>query len=311
MAGVTLLAVIGTARLVSGRAAAIPEIASGIKGYCLDVRGNADAVVENWPCNETAAQNWTLNPGAVKHSGDCLSVQNNGTSIGSRVVVSACDSAPGQVWLSDKGGLENPNSGLCLADPESRSGVQLALAACRGSLPAGEIWTAKMSDSNANLTPSCDGTTGGKRVACFAQQQWTTWQSGSPGHEALLTTYTAGAPYEEWCADFVSYIYKQAGYPFTGGETDGWDENNANNIQNMGFTMHYAADYVPQPGDVAYFDYEGGHVEVVVSGGKIPTFIYGNSGTIDPATGNGQMAANTTASDGSRGQVIYYLSPSF
>ena len=124
-----------------------------------------------------------------------------------------------------------------------------------------------------------------------------------------MTGYTDGAPYEEWCADFVSYIYKEAGYPFTGGETNGWDENNANKIQFMGFVKHDPANYTPKPGDVGYFNYNGGHVEIVISGGAHPTFIYGNSATIDPTTGNGQMESNTIVQDGSLGHLVYYLSP--
>jgi len=78
----------------------------------------------------------------------------------------------------------------------------------------------------------------------------------------------------------------------------------------MGFTQHYAnTGYIPKTGDVAYFNYNGGHVEIVVSGGSKPTFVYGNSATIDPTTGNGEMEANTETSDGSLGQLVYYLSP--
>ena len=165
-----------------------------------------------------------------------------------------------------------------------------------------EVWT-------SDISPSCNNLSQGDKVACTAVQEWTRWQSGTPSHETLLNTYTDGAPYEEWCADFVSYIYKEAGYPFTGGETNGWDENIASNIQYQGFTLHQSPGYTPQPGDVAYFDYSGGHVEIVVSGGSKPTFVYGNSATIDPTTGNGEMEANTITSKGSEGQVVYYLSP--
>jgi cell wall-associated NlpC family hydrolase len=146
-------------------------------------------------------------------------------------------------------------------------------------------------------------------VACYAEKEWTTWQSGGISHDTLLNSYTNGSPDEEWCADFVSYVYKEAGYPFTQGSSNGWDENNANYIQYMGFAMHSASSgYVPKPGDIAFFNYNAGHVEIVVSGGSHPTFIYGDSATIDPTTGNGQMKANTILSD-SDGQIVYYLSP--
>jgi cell wall-associated NlpC family hydrolase len=145
-------------------------------------------------------------------------------------------------------------------------------------------------------------------IACSAIKEWGLWVASNTNHEALLTNYTDGTPSEPWCADFVSYVYKEAGFPFTGGSADGWDQNDANAVQYMGFTMHPAdGSYQPKPGDVAFFSYPGGHVEIVVSGGSKPTFVYGDSAQIDPTTNNGQMKANTITSDSS-GQLEYYLS---
>lgn len=296
-----------TFRSVTSHAAGVSAaIKSGINGYCLDVhndRSSPDTEVDSWGCNGSAAQDWTLDIGTIRHDATyCLSVQNNGTNIGDKIVLDSCDQAPGQVWLPDQGGFENPNSGLCLSVPSSQTNQQLVLASCTSLSQPYEVWT-------TSLTERCTDGTEGEKVACYAINEWSRWQSGTPNHEALLNTYTDGAPYEEWCADFVSYVYKEAGYPFTGGETDGWDENIASNIQNMGFILHPATGYKPQAGDVAYFDYQGGHVEIVVSGGATPTFVYGNSATIDPTTGNGEMEANTITNKGAEGQVVYYLSP--
>jgi hypothetical protein len=297
-----------TFRSVTSHAADInSDIRSGVSGYCLDDHTDAktnNAPVDSWSCNNTDAQEWTLGIGIIEHGDNmCLSIPNNNVAVGSPVVLQTCDQATGQIWLRDRGGFENPNSGLCLAMPNAQTGQQLVTASCSYLTQPYEIWT-------SSEQPSCTNAPKGEKIACYAEKEWTQWQSGTPSHETLLNTYTDGAPYEEWCADFVSYIYKEAGYPFTGGETNGWDENIASNIQNMGFTLHAASsNYIPQPGDVAYFDYAGGHVEIVVSGGHNPTFIYGNSATIDPTTGNGEMEANTITSKGSEGQVIYYLSP--
>jgi hypothetical protein len=147
-------------------------------------------------------------------------------------------------------------------------------------------------------------------VACYAIKEWVNWTTEPNNHVNLLANYTGGSAftYEEWCADFVSYVYKQAGYPFTNGNYEGWDEDLAPDVINQGFTQQPSS-YVPQPGDVAYFDYPGGHVEIVVVGGKTPTFIYGNSATIDPTTGNGEMAANTITHDPVLGSLQYYMSP--
>jgi len=61
-------------------------------------------------------------------------------------------------------------------------------------------------------------------VACYAAKEWAAWQAPGSNHNALLNVYADGNGYEEWCADFISYVYKEAGYPFSGGERDGWDE---------------------------------------------------------------------------------------
>lgn len=290
-------------------AAATPAIHSGVQGYCLDTRDSQTApgsAVDSWQCNGSRAQAWTRGQLALRYDGtDCLSAQDSATAPGTPITLATCADRPGQVWLSDRSGLENPHSGLCLSLPDGQTSQQLILASCKALGSPSETWSFAAASSNTDSCP----TTKGERIACYAAKEWVAWQNGSYSHEALLTQYTDSAPYEAWCADFVSYVYKEAGYAFTGGEADGWDENNANNIQNMGFTWHSPDGYTPKPGDIAYFDYDGGHVEIVISGGKTPTFIYGNSGTIDPTTGNGQMEANTITQDGRLGSLQYYLSP--
>lgn len=290
-------------------AAASTIIKSGITGYCLDDYKNrpvADNMVELWGCNDSAAQNWSVNGDQIVHNSACLSVQKDGKATGSAVVANNCDGSPGQVWLKNKTGLFNPNSNLCLA--ASSPHRQLTILPCDASIP-GQIWAVSSLTNGRDSSSATCPSSKGERIACYAEKEWAVWQSGRTSHNDLLNTYTDGAPYEAWCADFVSYVYKEAGYPFTQAY-DGWDENNANNVQNYGFTFHPASSgYMPKPGDIAYFDYNGGHVEIVVSGGKTPTFIYGNSATTDPTTGNGQMKANTIVNDGPEGKLVYYLSP--
>lgn len=294
--------------VISHAAGVSPVIKSGVSGYCLDDHNGSssnNAVVDSWGCNDSGAQAWTLGITSIKHGANlCLAVENSGTTVGDKVVLNTCNQAAGQVWLRDAGGFFNPNSGLCLSLPNAQTGEQLVVASCSYLSQPYEVWTSDMGTK-------CIVGTEGNKVACYAIQEWTKWQSRTPSHETLLNTYTDGSPYEEWCADFVSYIYKEAGFPFSNGETNGGDENIASNIKNMSFTYHQASGYVPKPGDVAYFDYSSGHVEIVVSGGPTPTFVYGNSAIIDPATGNGEMEANTIASKGSEGQVVYYLSPNY
>lgn len=289
-----------------------PNIKLGTSGYCLDDYQNKlsdSALVNAWPCNATRAEIWTVSGINLVHDNYCLGVANNATAENSKVVLSPCDGSSGQVWLRDKGGYQNPNSTLCLSTSLSNPSQSLFISQCSNLDRSIETWSPVASaNSNKILVTSCSGDRSAL-VACYAEQQWTTWQSGTVNHNSLLNTYTDGTPYEEWCADFVSYIYKEAGYPFTQGSADGWDENNANDIQYMGFTVHNASSgYLPKPGDVAFFNYSAGHVEIVISGGKQPTFIYGDSATIDPTTGNGQMKANTILGNVT-GQIVYYLSP--
>lgn len=278
-------------------------ISSGIQGACLDVlhSGTADGtIIDAASCNGTEAQAWTTTAMAILHAGDRKCIAANSAGL---IILQTCSNTPGQVWLRDQESYFNPDSGKCLN--VARLGAQVQLASCSKLDSAGEKW---MPASSAK-PGACSGAEGAM-VACAAAEQWTAWQADGARHATLLTAYTDGTPYEEWCADFVSYVYKQAGYPFTKGGADGWDENNANDVQYMGFTMHKAdSGYVPRAGDVAFFNYAGGHVEIVVSAGKKPTFVYGNSAEIDPETGNGQMKANTIMRDGEEGNLVYYLSP--
>lgn len=289
---------------------ATTTIRSVADGNCLDdYRGvtAANARVDISTCG-SPTQEWTASYERIMHGITyCLGVQGDSPVAGSRVVMNPCSQTPGQVWLSDQGGFINPNSGLCLTAP-TQLAQSLTVEPCHLHSMKREQWSLL----TARGTPynlSCSNLTKGQLVACLAVAQWATWQSTSANHNNSLNLYTDGNNYEEWCADFVSYIYKMAKQPFTQGERDNWDEYDANNIRNMGFTMHDPASYIPQPGDIAYFNYAGGHVEIVASGGPTPTFVYGDSGTIDPATGNGDMEANTITSDGSLGQLVYYLSP--
>lgn len=304
-----VLLVVGLVRLTSGHVSAASglKLVSGISGDCLDdhtgklTSGNP---VDAWSCNGSSAQSWGITYDSIEHADRfCLSVAGNSQASGAAIVLNPCANQPGQIWLRDKGGYINPNSGLCLSNSK-----RLTLASCDQLASASEVWSPENYDGRSVGLPSCQG---GERqkIACEAATEWAHWQA-SDNHEALLNTYTDGSPYEEWCSDFVSYVYREAGYPLAGAY-DGWDENDANNLQNYPeFTEYQASSgYIPKPGDIAWFNYDGGHVEIVVSGGSHPTFVYGNSGEIDPTTGNGDMRTNTLTSDGAEGQLVYYLSP--
>lgn len=85
---------------------------------------------------------------------------------------------------------------------------------------------------------------------------------------------------EAWCADFVSWVLRAAGVPFSGGASSGWrlawtGDVRAWFVQRDAFRERLLAD--PQPGDVVWFVH--GHVGIVeaVRGDALLT-IEGNSG---------------------------------
>ncbi len=95
--------------------------------------------------------------------------------------------------------------------------------------------------------------------------------------------YTGGRC-EAWCADFVSWVYKEAGYPFVGGASGGWRIAGGGALQgyfSKNEIFFSPGEKDPQPGDVIGFKASGnitGHVGIVksYSGGKIIT-IEGNA----------------------------------
>ena len=101
------------------------------------------------------------------------------------------------------------------------------------------------------------------------------------------TKYGA-SPGDDWCSEFVSWVYNQAGYPFTGGEQGGWLWDSYSDILNWfdehrTLIAHGSSDwndssFEPQPGDyVALGDGSPSHSGIVwyVSGTTLYT-IEGN-----------------------------------
>ncbi len=253
-------------------------------------------------CSRSLNQNFAPNLGELVSNKLCLTNNNL------KFYLSTCTNSPNQIFLLTGSKILNPLTNECL---DSRSSV-LKLSACSDSADNLNFTVIQYSNNrqvafkpfnclsynNVNL-----------RLSCNTLLQWYEWNTNSANHYQLLSNYTDGNSYEEWCADFVSYIYMQSGIPFKYGERNNWDEYNANYIQNQNLTFHQASSgYIPKSGDIAFFDYPGGHVEMVAIGGKKPTFIYGDSATIDSQTGNGDMATNSKLSDGNIGNVTYYLS---
>ncbi len=162
--------------------------------------------------------------------------------------------------------------------------------------------------SNAATQCSSGGSYEREKVAEQAIYDYCVWNGGknwkgsTVNHQTLLSLFTDGHAGEFWCADFVSYVYKTAGYPFKAKagyySRNGWDWPRAYDLEHLpGFTYHKAAGYTVKRGDIAEFNYPGGHVELVASLHPT-TFIYGDNA-------NGGMSKDTY----NGGHVVGYSSP--
>lgn len=159
---------------------------------------------------------------------------------------------------------------------------------------------AASSGSQSTCGVTCDpsgNTTAGnlsqvrQQVVCIARGELTSVWTPLPSVPRIqYTKYTDGwmcnggaaptgnscgdAGNELWCADFASWVYKQANYPFSGGVSGGWRLPAVGQIESLGkvdqnFHWHDAAGYTPIPGDLAIHSY--GHVNIVtnVTSGQI------------------------------------------
>jgi hypothetical protein len=74
---------------------------------------------------------------------------------------------------------------------------------------------------------------------------------------AQIAKFLGSSHAEEWCADFVSWVYRQAGHPFSGGVDGGWRLPGVAGLHDWLATQgiwHDRRDAgTPQPGDVVIF----------------------------------------------------------
>ena len=137
---------LGTCSTGASRAWTLPggPVRSQLPGQCVASQAGGAVVIS--PCSGLAAQQWTAqSDGTVRQAGKCLDVTGAGTATGTDVDLATCAGGPGQQWHVNLAGagqqLENPQSGLCLADPSDLTvnGTQLVIAACTGGDP-GTTW---------------------------------------------------------------------------------------------------------------------------------------------------------------------------
>jgi hypothetical protein len=152
-----------------------------------------------------------------------------------------------------------------------------------------------------------------QNVVCIAKAELAKWKSGEMGPGGSNIKYIQSHVEEEWCADFMSWVYKQAGYPVTGSMSN-WQQAGALEMENMPpvdgskFELHHPGSYIPVPGDMVTYSFS--HVNMVVSVNKnagTMTVIGGNQGGIHA---NDQSLVSEYTINGFTGNDIHgYVSP--
>ncbi len=166
-------------------------------------------------------------------------------------------------------------------------------------------------------------------VVCIAQNQLSLWQSqpgytpiGGPNFGYANTGYLKYSQnsQEEWCADFASWVYNQAGYPLQADPN--WRIPAVQMIQSIGqknqnFHWHKEPGYTPKAGDLAIHLYGStyalSHVNIVVGvSGSNVTMIGGDQGS-GRAPGPGQpgqtVVSEYTVNNFEGDSIIGYVSP--
>lgn len=162
-------------------------------------------------------------------------------------------------------------------------------------------------------------------IVCIAKSQVQLWKN-----EPYTWRYTGYYDYsngvtEEWCADFVSWVYNQAGDPFPDGVRDGWDVSYVGDIPGVseataGFTYHPVGkgdpSYTPVPGDIGIFytNMEYGHTAIYIgNSGSTSLWIGGDQGPSPDGDYGGADSESTVNvgynEPGSPGYIMGYVSP--
>lgn len=140
----------------------------------------------------------------------------------------------------------------------------------------------------ASTGQTCTGSASGSIAQIALGEVGTHETNGDNDSATCKYQGSACPPGQEWCADFVSWVYNQAGSPFTGGLDGGWRipgaaavaewfKANGTWINYTGHLPPTGSKDAPQPGDVIYYPDNGGHVNIVVSyDGKTIMTVGGN-----------------------------------
>lgn len=105
-------------------------------------------------------------------------------------------------------------------------------------------------------------------------------------YDRTVLTYTQGMR-EEWCADFVSYVYLQAGQPLKSPINGTWRIPAVKTLRQYFESQgrfRAAGSYVPKPGDVALYGTRHTNLVVAVADGKMTTIGGNENDTISKVT---------------------------
>jgi hypothetical protein len=149
-----------------------------------------------------------------------------------------------------------------------------------------ELYGSGSGGETSEASSSCDESSSGGSIVAVAKREYQE-NKGKLEYGGDILTYTDGRQ-EAWCADFVSWVYKDAGVPFAGGVGDGgWQYPSVLGLQSYFKSKEKyfeVGDEKPKPGDAAFYIGEqtpdGGstqHVNLVISvNGSTMTTIGGN-----------------------------------
>jgi len=173
---------------------------------------------------------------------------------------------------------------------------------------------APISNSTCTASTTCTSTGTGvttlspvrQNAICFAQKEYEQWKSGALTPGDSFHKYSQGRD-ENWCADFVSWVYNQAQYPIDANAKDGnvpaVVSIQAAGAKNDRFHYNSAAGYTPRPGDIAIHGTSHTNLVTAVSGSAI-TLIGGNQVTSDFKTSSvSQYNITSSTDDGITGYV--------
>lgn len=134
------------------------RLVSVMSSLCLDVSGGSSApgtAIQQWTCNENAAQNWTFEQAAdgtfalrSQISGLCLAVAGDPAAAGSAIQQQPCDGGPAQAWRVENLGrstyrLVHAGNDLCLdvSGGSVTAGASIQQWTCNDLSP--QIWHAE------------------------------------------------------------------------------------------------------------------------------------------------------------------------